>query len=65
MDRRAALVKNKMSLYSLVWGQCTVALQEVIKGATDFEERDMRFDIIWLLQKCKVITSGMYEKANV
>ena len=64
MDRRAALVKNKMALYSLVWGQCTIALQEVIKGETEFEERDMKFDIIWLLQKCKVITSGMDERAN-
>ena len=65
MDRRTALIKNKMSLYSLVWGQCTVALQEFIKGATDFEERDMLFDIIWLLKKCKVVTSGIDEKANV
>ena len=65
MDRRAALVKNKMSLYGLVWGQCTTALQEVIKGETDFEERDMKYDIIWLLQKCKLVTAGLDEKANI
>ena len=65
MDRRASLVKNKMALYGLVWGQCTTAFQEVIKGETAFEERDMKYDIIWLLQKCKLITAGLDEKSNV
>ena len=65
MERRATLSKNKMSLYSLIWDQCTTALHEVIKGETDFEERHMRYDVIWLLQRCKLVTAGLDEKANV
>ena len=65
MDRQAALVKNKMAMYGHLCGQCTTVMQEVIKCDSSFEENDMKYDIIWLLQKCKLVVAGLDEKANV
>ena len=36
----------------------------MLKGDEDFIERDLQFDCVWLLQKCKLISSGLDERAN-
>ena len=55
---------NKMKLYGLIWGQLTTGLQEVIKGDEEFSEKDLQFDCIWHLIKCKLITAGLDKRAN-
>ena len=65
MDRLTKLDNNKMKLYGVIWGQCTTALQEVIKSSTDYEEKDLEFDCIWLLQKVKMTSAEMDERNNI
>ena len=62
--RISVLEENKVTLYGVVWGQCSTALQELIKTDPDFEKRDKDFDSIWLLKKCKLVSSGVDDRAN-
>ena len=64
INRLTKLDMNKMKLYGLIWGQLTTGLQEVIKGDEEFTEKDLQFDCIWLLIKCKLTTAGLDERAN-
>ena len=64
INRVTTLDMNKMKLYGLIWGQLTTGLQEVIKGDEDFTNKDLQFDCIWLLTKCKLVTAGLDERAN-
>ena len=65
IERLTKLDNNKMKLYGIIWGQCTTAVQEVIKGYSDFETSDSQFDCIWLLQKAKTVSAGLDERANI
>ena len=62
--RLTILDNNKVMLYGAIWGQCSVALQEVIKTDDDFIDRDTDFDCIWLLKRCKMVSSGIDERGN-
>ena len=62
--RLRTLAENKTTLYGVVWGQCSTALQEVIKTDSDFVAKDASFDCIWLLKKCKLVSSGVDDKGN-
>ena len=64
IKRLTNLDGNKEKMYSIVWGQCSNALQEVIKTDDDFIQKDADFDCIWLLQKCKMAAAGVNDKAN-
>ena len=64
IKRLTNLDNNKETLYGIVWGQCSVALQEVMKTDSDFISKDSDFDCIWLLKKCKMISSGIDNKGN-
>ena len=46
-------------LYSLIWGQCTEALQAALKGIDDFQVKDDAFDAKWLLENIKSLSSGI------
>ena len=63
--RESQLEDNLSKAYSLVWGQCTNALQSVIKGLDNYDEKSDDYDVIWLLTSLKKITSGVDIKANV
>ena len=65
ISREMQLEDNLSKAYSLVWGQCTNALQSVIKGLDDYDEKLDDYDVIWLLTSLKKITSGVDIKANV
>ena len=62
--RLRTLRGNKITLYGIVWGQCSTALQEVIKTDADFVTKDGAFDCIWLLKKCKMVSSGVDDRGN-
>ena len=65
ISRELQLEDNLSKAYSLVWGQCTNALQSVIKGLDGYDEKSDDYDVIWLLTSLKKITSGVDIKANV
>ena len=64
IKRLNILDSKKEKLYALVWGQISTGLQEVIKGEDEFIKMDSKFDCIWLLEKAKLISSGVDIKAN-
>ena len=51
-------------LYPLLWGQCTEALQQVLRGHEYFEENDIRFNANWLLNQIKVKNQGIKEERH-
>ena len=59
VDRVNVLKENCVKVYGLIWGQCTNALQAVIKGDDDYRHNANSHDLIWLLEKIKQVTSDM------
>ena len=55
---------NFEKAYSMVWGQYTEALQLVVKGIEEYEEKLEDLDILWLLQELKNITAALEIKSN-
>ena len=64
ITRLTQLENNKERLYGIIRGQCTIGLQEVIKGHSEYREQSIDFNCIWLLQKLKLASSGMDARAN-
>ena len=64
IKRIKTLISNKEKLYALIWGQCSHALQEVVKGDDDFPVKDPVYDCIWLLEKVKLVSAGVNSKMN-
>ena len=64
MKRITNLRNNKETLYGLVWGQCSAGLQASIKADDDYEQQSKLFDCVWLLERAKLISSGIDEKSN-
>ena len=64
IKRIHTLENNKETLCGFIWGQCSNALKEIIKGDSDYTKKFKSYDCIWLLKKAKMITSGIDEKAN-
>ena len=58
------LKDNKQTLFGVVWGQYSSGLQEVIKGDDDYEVSASTFDVIWLLEKGKLVSSVIDQKSN-
>ena len=46
LARKNQLTDNQGSLYSLIKGQCTLALIAKLKGLEDYEDRDSDFDVL-------------------
>jgi hypothetical protein len=65
IKRLTNLDGNKEKMYSIVWGQCSNALQEVIKTDDVFAQKDTNFDCIWLLQKCKMAAAGLTKQTSM
>lgn len=51
-------------MYGIVWGQLSSGLQEAVKAESDYKFKSKDFDSTWLLEKSKLISSGVDEKAN-
>ena len=64
IKRLVNLKNNKETLYGIMWGQLSSGLQEAIKAESDYEVKLKVFDSAWLLEKSKLISSGVDEKAN-
>ena len=52
------------NLYSILWGQCTEALNQGLRENEYFEDKDMRFDSKWLLNKNNVTNQGIKEERH-
>ena len=58
------LRSNIEKLYDLLWGQYSSALQVLIKGTREYEDKSDDFDAIWLLTEINIAISGIDLKAN-
>ena len=65
VKRLRVLRNNKQTLYGVIWGQCSSGLQEVIKGDEEYVNKASKFDVIWLVEKTKLVSAGVDEKANI
>jgi hypothetical protein len=64
IKRINTLENNKETLCGFIWGQCSNAVKEIIKGDSNYTEKFKNYDCIWLLKRAKMITSGIDKKAN-
>ena len=62
--RGMLLKSNLVMVYSLIWGQCSAALQSYIKGLQNYEDKRDIFNVLWLLSELKKATSGINTKVN-
>jgi len=58
------LEENIEKVWAFVWGQCSHGLQEVIMTEQDFDDKEDDFDVIWLLEKLKLASSGIDGRGN-
>ena len=47
-----------------MYSHCTPTLRSKIKGDAEYENKSCDFDTLWLLQKIKKTTEGVYMKTN-
>ena len=64
VNREAELHKNMLKMYGLIKGQCSHSLSAVLKQESDFETKNAKHDVLWLLDKLKSLTSGLDSKSN-
>ena len=62
--RKNNIRRNIQSAYSLVWGQCSSALQAYIKGLDGYTNATDNYDLKWLLDELKKASSGIDSNAN-
>ena len=64
MDREDILEDNMTKLYSILWGQCTEALQQGLGAHEYLEENDISFDANWILNQIDVKNQGIKEERH-
>ena len=64
VDREYLMFDNKVKLYTYIWGQCSSGVKSVIMGENEFKEKHGRKDVLWLLTRIKLVTSGLDAKSN-
>ena len=64
MDRVEILEDNITKLYSLLLGQCPEALWQGLRGHEYFEDKNISFDVNWLLNQIKLTTQGIKEERH-
>ena len=64
VDREHLMYDNRVKLYTYVWGQCLSGVRSVIMGEELFKQKHGKKDILWLLERVKLVTSGLDTKSN-
>ena len=62
--RKAQLKTNVRSAYTLVWGQCTLNLQNKLRSLPDFKTFDDKYDVLELLKGIKSCTYQIEQKKD-
>ena len=65
MDREDILEENTKNINSLLWGQCTEALHQGLRGNEYFEDKYIKFYAKWTLNQIKLTTQGIKEERNL
>ena len=56
---------NLKKLYSVIYGNCTESVQTMLKADEEYEVKSIDFDYVWILEKAKMIVSGLDTKVNL
>ena len=64
VDREIRVQTNVKRIYGLIKGQCSHSLRALLKQEKDYEEKDGKQNVLWLLEQLKQITSGLDSKSN-
>ena len=64
VTREVELENNMLKIYGLVKGQCSHSLRAVLKQENDYETKDRKQDLLWLLGKLKSLTLGLDNRSN-
>ena len=62
VSREHKLDKNIGKIFMYIWVKCTSALESMVKGDKYYEDKEYGNDCIWLLEKVKLIMSGLDTK---
>ena len=52
-------------VYGIVFGQCTLILQSVLKGVPEHEKKSEDCDYLWPMEELKKIMEGVDVKTNL
>ena len=64
VSREMDLETNMLKIYSLIKGQCSLLLLAILKQDKEYEEKNNKQDVLWLMKKLKTLTSGLDNKSN-
>ena len=64
VSREMELETNMLKVYGLIKGQCSHALVAILKQEDDYEDKNLKQDVLWLLKTLKGLTSGLDNKSN-
>ena len=57
--RKSQSQQNIVKLYGILGGQCSHTLQSEAMSDTKFEDVDENYDILWLVDKLKLLCAGV------
>ena len=64
VKKKAKMASHIKSIYAKIWGQCSEALQNMIKYLKDYEPNEKKKDVQWLLEELNKITTGIDTFSN-
>ena len=64
MNQKKTLDDNIIKMFGVIWGQCSPALQEAIKGTSSSTDKLDDFDAVWLYEQAKLHSSGLDKSTN-
>ena len=59
------MTSNLKKIFSVTYGNCTEAVQTMMKSDAEYEEKSKAFDCSWILIKREIIVSGLDTKVNL
>ena len=65
VSREETMQQNITKNYGLIWGQSTETLNGMIRNLTGYQTKSDNYDVLWLLEELKKLTSGIDAKLNV
>ena len=58
-EDRKKYIRNKASVWGILYGQCTNRMKDAVKSASTFKESEQQFDVLKLLSIIKKLSYGM------
>ena len=63
--RTEQLLSNTITIYAVIWGQCSEPMRTKLRALDDFTARNQSNDCLWLLSEIKGVTHQFDTKRNI